>query len=84
MGITERLRLARLSLSAILVVRFGAADGAKKSACKFASWFREFRQNQSGSSCLSRSATQAAKQRLPAWIPKMDPKKLANSRGVGG
>jgi hypothetical protein len=30
------------------------------------------------------TATQAAEQRLPARIPKIDPEKLANSRGVGG
>jgi hypothetical protein len=30
------------------------------------------------------AATQAAKQKLPAWIPRMDPEKLAIPRGVGG
>ena len=41
-------------------------------------------QIQSGSSNASPTATQAAEQRLPARIPKMDPEKPAIPRGVGG
>ena len=41
-------------------------------------------QNQSGSSCLSPSATQALGAETSRADPRMNPEKLAKSRGVGG
>jgi hypothetical protein len=71
-------RLARSSLSAISVVRFGDPDGARDSACKFASWFRQSLRVRIGSSNPSLSATEVAR----AEIARHGARPLAENRAV--